>query len=40
MLSNDLLCPKCQGVLRLTERASRKAGKLIYDCRECANHAG
>lgn len=35
MISNDLVCPKCAVPLRLSERRSRKSGKLIYDCREC-----
>jgi len=38
MISNDLVCPKCEAVLRLSERSSRKAGKLVYDCRECEKH--
>jgi len=38
MISNDLVCPKCAGPLRLSERSSRKAGKLIYDCRDCDKH--
>ncbi|HZE89409.1 MAG TPA: FHA domain-containing protein [Verrucomicrobiae bacterium] len=35
MISNDLVCPRCAAPLRLSERRSRRAGKLIYDCREC-----
>jgi len=34
-VSSDLLCPGCGVVLRLNERSSRRAGKLIYDCRTC-----
>lgn len=35
MTISDLICPSCDAPVRLIERASRKAGKLIYACREC-----
>jgi pSer/pThr/pTyr-binding forkhead associated (FHA) protein len=31
----DLPCPACAAPLKLNERSSRGAGKLIYDCRTC-----
>lgn len=31
----DLGCPACAAPLKLNERSSRDAGKLIYDCRAC-----
>ena len=35
MTISDLICPTCDLPVRLIERASRKAGKLIYACRQC-----
>ncbi len=35
MTISDLICPSCEAPVRLVERASRRAGKLIYACRDC-----
>ncbi len=35
MIGGESTCPGCGAPLRLSEGASRKAGKLVYACRTC-----
>lgn len=35
MTVNDLTCPGCRRPVRVSERVSCSAGKIIYGCRDC-----